>query len=789
MRALTTKLGRDLRRLWSQVITIALVVAIGVGGFVGLFSVHASLLEARDDFYRSHRLADVFISLKRAPLALRDRLAAVDGVADVQTGLVFDAQIDLGDPGAPVTGRFAALDLPRVQRGEQGLNAVRLREGRWPEAGAELEAVVSEGFARARGLSPGTTTRAVLNGRLQRVRVVGLAISPEYVFASGGGAPDENSFGIWWVDARRLAELLDMQGAFNQAAVRLHAGASEAAVLADLDRLLELYGSLGAVARADQLSARVVDDELEQLKVMGTVLPGIFLAVAMFILNGVLARQVATQRSQIAALKALGYGDAAIGWHYLQLALVIAGLGVLAGLLLSGVIGRLMLGLYEPVFRFDSLAYRTTLPLVFIAFVLAAAAASLGTWTAIRAVVRLRPAQAMQPPAPPRYRRTLAERLARGRRVGPRLLMIVRDVENRPWRSAFTVGGVAMAMALQISGAFWLDAIAHIVDVQFRQVQPGDVTVNFHPHAPATVAADLMRLPGVLRAEGYRSEPVRVLHGLQRQDATVTGFQPGAQLMRVVDTRLGPVDPPAQGIVLSQLLARAVGAEVGDTVTVEFRVGHRERLALPVVAVVHTLMGQQAWMHLDTLHRATRDGAGLSDAALQVEASALPAFWVAVKASPGISAVFDKRAMAKAFDERTTYNMGAFSAILTLFAVAMAVGITYNAARIALSERAWDLASLRVLGMTRGEVSLLLLGQLAVELLLALPLGMLAGWGLASLLMRLMSSDNIDFPVVIEPSTYAWAAIIVLAAGVASALLVRRRVDRLDLVAVLKVRE
>ncbi|WP_288252414.1 FtsX-like permease family protein [uncultured Hydrogenophaga sp.] len=788
MRAIHIKLGRDLWRLRAQVLTIAMVVAIGVGGFVGLFSVHASLLAARDHFYTGHRLADVFVTLKRAPLTLRERIADIPGVAEVKTGLAFDARLDLGDPGPPVTGRFVALDLAQVQRGQQGLNALRLREGRWPEAGTTLEALVSEAFAKARGLKPGDRAQAVLNGRLQTVHVVGLAISPEYVFASGGAAPDERSFGIWWTDARRLGELLDLQGAFNQAALRLDAGASTDAVITALDRLLEPYGSLGAVARADQLSARVVDDELDQLRVMGTVLPAIFLAVAMFILNGVLARQVATQRPQIAALKALGYDDAAIGGHYLQFALVVAALGVLGGLVLSAVIGRLMLGLYEPVFRFDALAYRTSLAVVGVSGVFTLLAAALGTWTAIRAVVRLRPAQAMLPPAPPHYRRTLLERLA-GRRVRAALLLVLRDVEHRPWRTAFTVGGVAMAMALQISGAFWLDAIAHIVDVQFRQVQPGDVVLHFEPPANAMVLSELRRLPGVLQAEGYRSESVRLHHGARWKDAGLSGLPAGARLQRVVDDPRGAVELPDEGIVLSQLLARALDARAGDTVTLAFRTGHRRQVDLPVVGVVHTLMGQQAFMRLGTLQRIARDGHGVSEAVLQVEPGERQAFWAAVKAAPAVRAVFDKRSVQQTFDERTQHNMGAFSAILTLFAVAMAVGITYNAARIALSERAWDLASLRVLGMTRAEVSVLLLGQLAVELLLALPLGLLAGRALAGLLMHLMSSDNIDFPVIIATSTYAWAALIVLAAGAASALLVRRHIDRLDLVAVLKVRE
>ncbi|MDP2416506.1 MAG: FtsX-like permease family protein, partial [Hydrogenophaga sp.] len=613
--------------------------------------------------------------------------------------------------------------------------------------------------------------------------------SPEYVFASQGGAPDDTGFGIWWIDGARMTELFDMQGAFNQAALRLEVGVPERAVLTQLDHLLEPYGSIGAVGRDRHLSTKIVSDELAQLKVMGTVLPAIFLAVAMFILNVVLSRQVATQRSQIAALKALGYTDGAIAWHYIQLALVIAGLGVAVGLGLSQLIGRGMLGLYDEVFRFNRLTYATDTTLVLLSAAIAALAAAAGTWTAIHAVVRLRPAQAMQPPVPPMYSKTLIERLGLGRFLSTSARMVVRNLERRPLRAAFTVTGIALAVALQISGAFWLDAIAHIVDVQFRQVQQGDVLVNFHRPVPVTVVRELQRLPGVLDAEVYRTEPVKVTLRGQTKDTAVMALRGDAKLMRLVDEDRGALALPAHGVVLSGLLAREMGARVGDRITLQFRLWNRRSVEVEVVDIARTMFGQLLYMNLDTLNRLAGDGDGVADAALQVDPAAMPAFWAAVKAAPGINSVFDKASSMTEFNQRTERNMGVFSSILTLFAVAMAVGIIYNAARISLSERAWELASLRVLGMTRAEVSVLLLAELAAELLIALPLGALAGWGLASLMMQLMASDAIDFPVVIEPSTYASAALIVLAAGVASALLVRRQIDRLDLVSVLKVRE
>jgi putative ABC transport system permease protein len=789
MKAIHTKLLRDLWRLRTQVITIALVVAVGVAGFVGMFSVHESLLSARDAFYRDNRLADVFVTAKRAPVHLRDRLQAIDGVQAVQLTVQADAQIDLPGVDAPVTGRFVGLDLARTQSGRQGLNALTLVKGRWPERGNALEAVVNDRFATVRGLRPGDAVHAVLNGRRERVVLVGTAISPEYVFASRGGAPDDQTFGLWWVDGQRLEDIFDLQGAFNQAALRLHAGVPTAPVMEAVDRLLSPYGSLGAVDRHDQLSARIVEDELSQLKVLGTVLPSIFLAVAMFVLNVVLGRQVATQRSQIAALKALGYGDAAIAAHYIELALVIAGLGVAAGLALSGWIGRLTLSLYDEVFRFNQLAYATPPWLLLAATGIAALAAAAGTWAAIHQVVRLSPAQAMQPPTPPSYKATLLERLGLGRHLGPGGMMVVRNFERRPLRSLFTVGGIAAAVALQISGAFWLDAIAHVVDVQFRQVQPGNVLLSFHQPVRQDVVRALQRLPGVQRAEPLRSEPVRVIARGARVDTTLQGTVPGAQLLRVVDAQRGPIELPEHGIALSHLLARELGVGLGDTVEIEFRLWHRARATLTVSAIVNNQMGKPAYLPLAQMNRLSRDGDAVTSAALQVQPQAMPAFWAAVKQAPVIDNVFDKQATLASFEATTSRNMGVLSAILTVFAVAMAVGITYNAARIALSERAWELASLRVLGMTRAEVSALLLAPLALELLLALPLGAAAGWGLAKLLMALMSSENIEFPVIVAPATYGWAVLIVLAAGVASALVVRRRIDHLNLVAVLKVRE
>lgn len=783
MSALGRKLWRDLWQLRAQVASIALVLACGVGGFVSQFSTHASLREARDAYYRESRFADIFAAARRAPVALAARIAAIPGVVRVKLENAFDTQLALPDVREPVTVRLIGLSVDRPAE----LNRLGLRAGRMPQPGAMLEAVVNERFAQVRGLRPGSVVSAVLEGRLQRLAIVGTVIAPEYVFATRGGAPDDRWFGVIWVDGDRLASAYGMTGAFNRVSLELAQGMPREPVIAALEALLEPWGGLAPVGRDRQLSSAIVDNELRQLQVLGTVLPAIFLGVAVAVLGSVMSRQVSAQRQAIATLKAIGYGDAAIAWHFLQFALAVAAVGVIVGLAVSAVLGRGTLALYAESFRFGALVYRVEPGVIVAATAAAALAAAAGTLGAIRAIVALSPAQALQPPIPVRVRRSLLERLLPGT-LAPASVMVVRHLWARPLRSLLTVGGLAAAVALLISGMVWRDTIDHLIDVQYRLAQRGDVTIEFSQARPREVVESLRRLPGVLDAEVWRTEPARAVAGPRSVDVVVTGLAPGARLMRTVDAQRQPVDAPPDGVVVNALLARELALRPGDRLLLVFRQGERRSVEVPVREVVRTFFGRLVLMDEAELHRLAGDGRSVGHAIVAADLSAAEALHAALRESPAIAAVSDKAASLASFEETTARNLGYFTAVLTGFAMAMAAGIAYNAWRIALAERAWDLASLRVLGMTRAEVSGLLLAEVGALVLLALPVGCVAGWGLATILMGLMASENIDFPVVIEPSTYAWAAGGVLVAAAASALAVRRRIDRLDLVAVLKVR-
>ena len=792
MRALDRKLLRDLRQMWSQALTIALVVASGIAGFVTSLSAVDSLALARERFYAEGRFADLFAGVKRAPRALEDSLREVPGVADVQTTVEAAVRVTIPGLADPIIGQLIGLDRkhpPRmnlvVVSAGQGLAAL----GDAGTGDGTLPALVNEGFAQARGLKPGDAVDAIVNGKQRRLRIVGTALSPEYIFAGLWGMPDMRGFGVFWLDREALAAAYDMQGAFNRVAVKLAPGASAEDAMAGLARQLARYGGRDVHGRDDQVSHQMLDNEIKEQRVLGTVLPAIFLGVAAFLLNVVVPRLVGTQREQIAALKALGYPNASIAAHYLKLVLFIVVVGLVVGLAVGDRLGSALTGLYAEFFHFPHFEHRLAAPLLGVSAAIAVGTAVAGTLSAILATVRLPPAEAMRPPAPGRYRRTLLETLG-VQAMGPALRMTARNMERRPLRTVLAVGGVAAAVAITILGNYFRDAMEAIIDTQFTLSLRGDLTVwTAEPGDAVLARLELARLPGVIGVESTRFVPVDMSFGHRHERVLVRGFAPRPELYRVVDVDNRQIPLEGRGLLLTDRLAAKLGVRPGDRIWAEVLEGEPRRVAFEVGGTVRDMMGLNAYIDRNALNLALGDGDLGGGHVLAIERGREAQVLAATQALPRVAGAFSKATMVRNMQEISARNVRIMSTILTVFASIIAVGVVYNNARIVLAERGWELASLRVLGFTRAEVSAMLLGEMAITIALALPLGMGLGWALIHAISELLKSDQFFFPVVIRARTYAWAALCVVVAGIASGGGVRRRIDRLDMVAVLKTRE
>jgi putative ABC transport system permease protein len=786
--SLDRKLVRDLRGMLGQGITIALVVAAGIGGFIALRATFASLQESRDTYYERYRFGDVFAQLERAPEGLASRIEAIPGVALAYTRVVEPVRIPLEGVVQSPVGQVVTLPPD----GNPPLNGVLVREGRLPQPGRDDEALLLDAFAERWGFSSGDTLRVVMNGSLRPVLVTGLATSPEFVYPiPPGGAliPDDERFAVLWMDRRGVAPVFRMEGAFNDVVLRLNRGASEREVLARLDDLLEPFGGRGSVGRDLQASNFILDGELDQLRQFATVVPIIFLGVAAFLLNVVLSRLLHLQRTQVAALKALGYRDREIGLHFLKMVSGVVMAGSILGVALGAWLGGAMTELYGGFFGFPVLEFRMGWGLPLTGVMVALAAGGAGAFGSLRKILSLSPAEAMNPEPPARYRPTLLERLGLGRLVGPGGRMVLREVGRRPVRTGLSALGIAMAVGILVVSRFSGDALEFLIENHFYRAWRESVTVAFTGPVPERGVRELLSLPGVERAEGIRVTAARMHVGHRWRDVPLLGYPDGSRLRRLMDDRGGTHPLPNGGVVITDKLGEVLGVEVGDTVRITLREGRPGDAHLVVTGTVDEMFGLQGHMRLRDLNALLGEEPRVSQALLSIEAGSFQELERRLSRLPVVADVGSRDALVQRFREQSGELLLVMTLILTIFATVIAAGVVYNNARVAVSMRERDLASLRVLGFTRREISVVLLGEMAVQVLLAIPLGLWIGQALCEGIAGTVDPERYRLPLVLSPTTYGYAVAVVLLASLVSALLVRRRLDHLDLIGVLKTRE
>jgi putative ABC transport system permease protein len=785
--ALNRKLLRDLWHLRGQVLATALLVAGGVAVLIMSQGTLLSLLDTRDAYYERYRFADVFATLKRAPDSLADRIKEVPGVKWVETRIVEGATLDLPDVVEPASATLVSIS-PNAR---PILNGLVLRKGRWIEPDHPDEVLISEAFAEANALGPGKSFYALINGHRRALRIVGVALSPEYIYSLGPGflVPDNRRFGVVWMSHDALEAAFDLEGAFNNVALSLLRHASVDAAIEHLDKLLAPYGGTGAYGRKDQLSHAFLKGELDQLQAIGKIIPPIFLGVAAFLLHVLATRVVQTEREQIGILKAFGYTQAAVGWHYLKFVLSMTLVGVVAGCIVGVLFGRSMTELYAEFYRFPFLYFRLNAGVFVTATAVSLGAGGIGALAAVRGAVRLAPAVAMQVAPPASYTRGGMEAFSVVRSLSQPSRMILRHILRWPGRAAITTVGLSLSVALLVSTLFFFDATDAMIDAFFYQSRHQDVSVRFVESAHPSVVEDVARLPGVLVAEGARDVSARIHFGSRSKRTGITALNTGGTLVNVLDANLEEVSAPEFGILLTSQLAKNIGAGPGDRVTVEILQDKRPVAEVPVVGIVEDYIGNVAYMRKDVLDRLMGEGPRVSSVDVRIDGDRATAFYRSLKQTPAISGVTLWRVALQGFKDTMAQSMYIVITFYVAFGSAIAFGVAYNSARIALSERGRELATLRVIGFTRLEVSYILLGEIVLLMLPALPLGCLLGYGLALVMVENLSSDLFRIPLVIGSSTYAMACLAVIAATFLSGLLVRRRIDELDLIAVLKTRE
>ncbi len=787
MSALNAKLGRDLWRMKGQALAIGLVISMGVMMQVMMSGLVASLTETRDAYYERYRLAEVFAPVVRAPEHVATRLSQVPGVAAVETRVTASARVDVPGRDLPVAAR--AISLP--DRSRARLNDIHMVAGRMFDPTRPEEIVLLDSFAVAQGIGVDDSLGVTLNGVSHDFRVVGLAASPEYLYYSAPGElmPDDARFAVIWMGRSALAAATQMGGAFNEALFSLARGASEPEVLSRLDAILEPYGGPAAFGRGDLFSDHFVTQELSGLVASSTAVPPVFLAVAAFLLYIVISRLVQSEREEIGLMKAFGYTSTEVSIHYMKLVLAIAAGGALAGCLFGIGAGRAMVQVYLQFFKFPFLVFRLDPASFAIGVSASVTAASAGGLLVLRRVFALAPAEAMRPPAPADYSRAGKAFSGIARWLDQPSRMVLRRITRQPGRMVGAVIGIAAGMGLTLSMITLMAGFERTLDLSFTVLDRSDATVVFYGATSPAAVTRLRRIEGVTVAEPFRQVAVIMSNGRRSHKGAITGLTESPQLGRAIGPDYLPIDLPERGIVITPALADILGVGAGDMLTVEVREGAQPVLRLPVAAVAQSLLGSPAYMDLDALNRAMGQGPRASGAYLRIDEDRRTEVHSALKDMPGVAGISLKDDARIAFETIMNTGAGSTRYVMGLIAFIITFGIVYNAARVAQAERARDLASLRVIGFHTGETAFVLLGELAVVVLVALPIGSLMGHFLSSAVAKGFSTELYQIPAMFMPSSHGAAALIVLVAALTSGWIVKRDIDRAELISALKTRD
>ncbi|HEY5914794.1 MAG TPA: FtsX-like permease family protein [Verrucomicrobiae bacterium] len=784
---LDRKLWRDLRRMKGQTIAVALVMACGLAMMIMARSLIHSLDSTRREYYEANRFAEVFAHLKRAPNSLAARIAEIPGVATVQPGISVQVTLDLSSLNEPASGMVRSLpDFAPPQ-----LNRLFLRAGRWLDSGKRGEVLVGEAFAEANNLQPGDSIAMLLNGKRQELRIAGIALSPEFIFESRPGAalPDNRTYGTFWMPYKELARAFDLDGAFNYVALTLAPGAGERPVIAELDRLFTPYGGRGAYSRADHPSHIRVSDEIRILETISIGFPVVFLSVAAFMVNAVLSRLLALQREQIAILKAFGFTNRQIVTHYLKFAFVMVALGTTLGAAGGTLLGHRLVLLYHRFFRFPDLQFRLDHTAFPLALLVCAAATTAGVLSAVRRAARLPPAEAMRPEPPANYRPALLERTGIGHFLSHTFRIAVRNIERKPMQALFTVAGLALGTGVLIVPNCFRDGVAEVLDFQWDVIQRQDVGISLVEPASSNVENLLRHLPGVITVEPSRFAYVRISYGHNRRQLVIQGMPAKGIHNRVLNQDSRQIELPSDGLVVSSKLAEVLGARLGDELIVEVLEGKRPTRVVRLAALAEDFAGMAAYMDIHALNRLLAEGDIISGANFRVDSARWSQFMLALKGIPHVSSAAVKESLRENFRQTTAASIGLIQKIYMAFAIVVAFGVVYNNARISLAERARELATLRVIGFSQAEVGAVLVTELVILALAAVPIGLLLGTGFARGILGAVNTETVRLPLILTTQNYAFAVLVVAVASSLSALFVLRSLSHLNLVGALKAPE
>ncbi|MCB9854041.1 MAG: ABC transporter permease [Phycisphaerales bacterium] len=792
MKPLNRKLLRELKSNAGALFAVVIIMAFGAGSYVGMGASQRALETSQSAYYSAYRFADFWVDLKKAPLTEIEKLGKTPGIESIQTRVVFDVILDLPEQARPVNARL--ISIPAHQDGTT-LNGIYVLRGSGFSPDRDEEVIVTEAFAKAHGLNPGDRIHLILNRRREAFTVVGTCLSPEYVYMVRGAGdllPDPDHFGVLFVKERYARDVLDFQDACNNVVGRFAnvSPSRQQAVLDDIERRLEPYGVFSAILRDRQASNRFLSDEIKGLRVSAVVTPVIFLGVAAMALSVLLRRLVERQRVTIGTLKAIGYSNGTLFRHFVVFGMIVGVIGGLAGCLVGIGMRQAFIRVYQDFYHFPRYIIETHPDLMLQAIAISLVFAVLGALRGARRVLRLQPAESMRAKPPEKGTAILLERWrSLWRRLDFRTHLAMRDVFRNKGRTISGVASAAISCSILIMTFCMFDAMQFMVAFQFEYTNRGNATIGMRDARDAGALFECRNMPGVIYAEPTFSVVCDMRYGQFSRRQPIVGLDRPHLLTVPRDADLEPISIPGDGLVLSKKLASILHVSAGDSLELTPVRGRPEPRSAFVAGIVDSFIGLDCYASITYLSEVVDEPASVNGIQTLIDEHARPAFFAAIKELPNAQGLNLNRDAQKSIEGTFVKSMRFSLGIMILFAGVIGCGSLINLATVEIGDRTREISTMRVLGYQPREIAGVYLRQNAILFGLGLLLAVPIGYGMVVLMARAYDTELFRMPTIFRWQAIGWSLLISAIFVVIAQFAVLRKIQKLDWLEGVKVKE
>lgn len=786
------KFYRDISESKGQFVSVLAVVIVGVMFYTGLNSTMENLSKSSSKYYQDYRMGDLWCSLYRAPDSIVRSIEEVPGVKKATGRVIQDARISLKSGEAVVR----LISMPDQKKAV--VNDIIMKSGSYFSSDANNQCIVSEDFLKANDLSIGQVIEPIINGDKVKLKIIGSAKSPEYAYELKDGDqtfPDPEKFGVVYVKKSYFQMVVDFKDSVNDISLQLNDPDTYKKVKDDLEKILKPYGLISIIERKNWVSYAAFDSDISSLKSMSSVFPMFFFVVSAVIIYITMTRMIENQRTQMGALKALGYSNLHILLHYQTYPILVGVLGSIIGSLLGVfVVGKGLIGIFNDIYNLPLEKMVVHGDLVLPAALLALFFCVAAGYNACRKELALVPSQSMRQKPPAAGKKMLLENIKfLWKAMNFSWKIILRNLFRYKRRSAMASVGVIFSMALILVALGLNNSVHDMIKVQFSQIQKYDLKISFSKILDADDLNFIEGIDNIKSVEPVMETGMEITNGWRKKDVGLIALDSNSNLFGVLDKDGKPVAIPQEGILLPERLMDTLLLQTGEKAYVRFyypgKNEDKDKKQVAVKGVISPYTGQSAVCSTEYLKYLLQEGLIVNAAYIKLEnPENLNQTVNKLKDILTISTVQSKSEAEENY-QKTTGSTNTVIAFMLIGAGILAFTVIYNITNINIFERRREIATLSVLGFTAGELKSLVLNENYFVSAFGIITGMPLGKYLLELLTKMQETDNMQMPAVLNNSSYLIAVLMVAIFTIMANVLLTKKILSINMVESLKSTE